>query len=50
MKLLKLIKEDKQLLFPNNPTVYMLAIEYGWNWELIDSFEDAILNDLSDIN
>ena len=46
---LKLIKEDKELILPCNPTVYMFAIEKGWNWELITIDESIVFNNVNEI-
>lgn len=47
---LKLNKEDKELYVINNPTSYMFAIEYGWQYETIDVADDTTLNTLEEIN
>jgi hypothetical protein len=50
MILLKLNKKDRELYVLNNPTSYMLAIEYGWTWTQVSVANDTILNNQTDIN
>ena len=47
---LKLIKDVRELYVLNNPTSYMLAIEYGWTFTEVSVADDTILNNQSDIN
>jgi len=47
---LKLVKEDRELYVVNNPTSYMLAIEYGWSYEIVDMQDNKILNTSTEIN
>ena len=49
MEALKLTKGKEVLYVIRNHTSYMFAIEYGWEFEVIEVDEDTVLNPLSDI-
>lgn len=49
MKVLKVTTVNKELYVVNNPTSYMFAIEYGWEFEVVEVDDDFVLNKNTEI-
>ena len=49
MIVLKVTKGNQQLYVVNNPTSYMFAIEYNWQFEIVEVDDDFVLNKNTEI-